>query len=42
MSENNHISIETYEELCEEIKENMDYYLEMMDDYDNGNFCFPF
>ena len=41
MSENNHISTETYEELCDMIKENMDYFLEMMDDYDNGDFYFP-
>ena len=42
MSDNNHISSEIYEDLCEEIKENMDYFFELMDDYDNGNFVYPF
>ena len=42
MSDNNHISKEDYEDLCDEIKENMDYFFELMDDYDNGNFVYPF
>ena len=42
MSDNNHISNEVYEDLCDEIKENMDYFVELMDDYDNGNFVYPF
>ena len=42
MSENNHISSELYEELCKDIKNNMDYFLEVMDDYDNEVFNYPF
>ena len=42
MSENNHISSKLYEELCKDIKNNMDYFLEVMDDYDNEVFNYPF
>ena len=38
MSELNHIKKEDYEKLCEIIKDNMDIWLENMDDYESGTY----
>ena len=36
------IKISDYQEMCYEIKDNMDLYLENLEDYDNGTFDFLF
>ena len=36
------VKISDYQEMCYEIKENMDLYLENLEDYDNGTFDFLF
>lgn len=36
------VKISDYQEMCYEIKENMDRYLENLEDYDNGTFDFLF
>ncbi len=38
MSERGYVKIEDYKDLCEEIKESMDDYLEMLSDFDNGTY----
>lgn len=36
------VKISDYQEMCYEIKDNMDLYLENLEDYDNGTFDFLF
>ena len=36
------VKISDYQEMCYEIKENMDLYLENLEDYDNDTFDFLF
>ena len=36
------VKISDYQEMCYEIKDNMDFYLENLEDYDNGTFDFLF
>ena len=36
------VKISDYQEMCYEIKDNMDRYLENLEDYDNGTFDFLF
>ena len=36
------VKISDYQEMCYEIKDNMDRYLENLEDYDNGTFYFLF
>ena len=36
------VKISDYQEMCYEIKDNMDLYLENLEDYDNGTFVFLF
>lgn len=36
MSEKGYVSVNNYKALCDELKENMEYYLEELFDYDNG------
>ena len=38
MLENKHIEEQAYKDLCDEIKQGMDYWLESLDDFDNGNY----
>ena len=38
MSEYNYVSVEDYKSLCSVIKENMDYFLEQVDAYDDGSY----
>lgn len=38
MSESNHISTEDFKSLSDEIKENMNEFMELMDDCDNGKY----
>ncbi len=38
MLENKHIEEQAYKDLCDEIKQSMDYWLESLDDFDNGNY----
>ena len=40
MSEYEYISKEDYKSVCETLKDNMEDYLESMDDYDNGNYYY--
>lgn len=36
MSENNYVSVEDYNEMCYFIKDNMDEFLEILEEFDNG------
>jgi len=38
MSENNYVSLENYNEMCFLIKENMDEFLETLEEFDNGTY----
>lgn len=38
MSEKGYVKVEDYKFLCEEIKDNMDEFLELVDAYDNGSY----
>ncbi len=38
MGENNYVSEEDYKEMCSFIKDNMDEFLEQLDDFDNGTY----
>ena len=40
MSEYSYISKEDYKSVCETLKDNIEDYLESMDDYDNGNYYY--
>ena len=40
MSEYEYISKEDYKSVCETLKDNIEDYLESMDDYDNGNYYY--
>ena len=38
MSENNYVSVEDYNEMCYFIKDNMDEFLEILEEFDNGTY----
>lgn len=38
MQENNHVSLENYKSLCREIRDNMEIWLESLEEYDDGTF----
>lgn len=38
MSEHNYVNKEDYKILCEEIKDNMEFWLESLEEYDNGTY----
>ena len=38
MSENNYVDIDNYKDMCSFIKENMDEFLDQVDEFDNGTY----
>ena len=38
MSESDYVSVEDYKEMCSFIKDNMDEFLEMLEEFDNGTY----